>query len=363
MTALSEQEAARSDALAERLLNAGLGMFDLLAVYIGERLGLYRALADGGPATAAELAARCGCHERYVREWLEQQAVTGVLDVSAGDASSRRYALPAGHADALLDVESLNYMTPLARMITSTGKTLDPLLDAYRNGGGVSWDAYGADMREGQGAINRPAFLRLLPDEWLPAIADLHARLQADPPARVADVGCGVGWSSIGIAKGYPRARVDGFDLDAAAIAMAQEHAREAGVDARVNFAVRDAGDPSLRGQYDLVTIFEALHDMSRPVEALRVARGLLSGGGSALIVDERVGEEFSAPGDEIERLMYGWSIMACLANGMAEQPSAGTGTVMRPSTLQRYAEEAGFGSVEVLPIEHIFFRFYRLRV
>jgi 2-polyprenyl-3-methyl-5-hydroxy-6-metoxy-1,4-benzoquinol methylase len=360
--ALSEGEAKQSDAFAERLLTSALGMMDVLAVYLGDRLGLYTALAEGVPATAPELAQRAACDERYVREWLEQQAVGGLLDASEGDATSRKYWLSAGHADALLNRDSMNYMAPLLRILAATTAPLPKLLEAYRNGGGVSWEHYGIDATEGQGEVNRPPFLHLMSTEWLPAVPDLHDRLQADPPARVADFACGVGWSSIGIAKGYPKARVDGLDLDAKAIAQAQQNAREHGVEDRVTFAVRDAADPALQGNYDLVTVFEALHDMSQPVAALRVARGLLVDGGSLLVVDERVNEEFTAPGDEIERLMYGWSILACLANGMAEQPSAATGTVMRPETLRGYARGAGFGEVEVLPIEHLFFRFYRLR-
>jgi 2-polyprenyl-3-methyl-5-hydroxy-6-metoxy-1,4-benzoquinol methylase len=359
---LSTEEAQQSDAFAERLLVAGLGMIDILAVYLGDRLGLYRALVQGGPATPGELASRAGCHGRYVREWLEQQAVTGILEASAdADGESRRYSLPAGHADVLLNSEGMNFMSPIARLLTSATKPLESLSMAYRKGGGVPQADYGVDFYEGQGDVNRPAFLHLLSAEWLPSIDDIHARLQADPPARVADIACGVGWSSIGIARGYPKVRVDGLDLDAPSIDLARKHAEQAGVADRVSFEVRDAADPALEGQYDLVTVFEALHDMSQPVHALRAAHGLLAPGGSALIVDERVAEEFSAPGDEVERLMYGWSILVCLANGMADEPSAATGTVMRPATLRQYAKEAGFSDVEVLPIEHLFFRFYRL--
>lgn len=128
-----------------------------------------------------------------------------------------------------------------------------------------------------------------------------------------------------------------------------------------MTMAGRDAGDPALTGRYDLVTIFESLHDMSRPVEVLAKARGLLAPGGSVLVMDERVAEEFAAPGDAIERLMYGFSVLCCLPVGLADRPSAATGTVMRPATLRRYAEEAGLARVEILPIEHEMFRFYRL--
>jgi ubiquinone/menaquinone biosynthesis C-methylase UbiE len=184
----------------------------------------------------------------------------------------------------------------------------------------------------------------------------------ADPPARIADVACGGGWSSIAFARAYPNVRVDGFDLDEASIELARANAAEAGLpDDRVAFHVRDAGDPELAGRYDLVTIFEALHDMSNPVEALRTARGLAADDGAVLVVDERVADTFTAPGDDVERFMYGWSILLCLPTGMASQPSAATGTVMRADTMRRYAAEAGFSRVEVLPVEHDFFRLYRL--
>jgi hypothetical protein len=130
----------------------------------------------------------------------------------------------------------------------------------------------------------------------------------------------------------------------------------------RVSFEVRDAADPASQGGYDLVTVFEAIHDMSTPVEALHAMRGLLVEGGSVIVADERVADSFTAPGDEVERLMYGWSVLHCLPVGMAEQPSAATGTAMRPDTLREYALAAGFRDVEVLPIENDFWRFYRLR-
>jgi 2-polyprenyl-3-methyl-5-hydroxy-6-metoxy-1,4-benzoquinol methylase len=181
------------------------------------------------------------------------------------------------------------------------------------------------------------------------------------PGARVADIGAGAGWSAIGIARAFPGAAVDALDLDPASVQLAQTNVSEAGLADRVTVALRDAADPKLAGQYDLVLILEALHDMSCPVEALRAAKSLLREGGAALVVDERVAQSFAPNGEDIERLMYGWSITHCLPAGMAEQPSAATGTVMRESTLRSYAGQAGFSSVDVLPVEHLFFRLYRL--
>jgi 2-polyprenyl-3-methyl-5-hydroxy-6-metoxy-1,4-benzoquinol methylase len=224
----------------------------------------------------------------------------------------------------------------------------------------VPYADYPADFVEGQGDMNRTQYVNLLASEWLPAMRDVDERLRSGS-ARVADVACGTGWSSIAIAKAYPAAQVDGIDLDPASIMLARSAAATEGVGERVDFQVRDAADPALAHRYDLVTVFEAVHDMAKPVEALSAIRGMLADGGVALVADEKVADEFTAPGDDVERVMYGWSILHCLPVGRVEQPSAETGTAMRESTFRRYAEDAGFGSVEVLPIEHDFWRFYRL--
>jgi SAM-dependent methyltransferase len=345
----------RRDALVERLFEAVLGFNDLHAVYLGDRLGLYQAVADGAE-TPSDVAKVTGTDERYVREWLEHQAVTGILEVDDG-----RFRIPPGHDEVLLDRDSVNYMAAFARMMVGMVKPLPQVLEAFRSGAGVPYADFPPDFVEGQGDMNRTQFINLLASEWLPALPDVDARLRTDPPARVADVACGTGWSSIAIARGYPKVRVDGFDLDTASIDLARAAAEQEGLADRIDFQVRDATDPELADQYDLVTVFEAIHDMARPVEALRAIGGLLAPDGVALVADERVADEFTAPGDEVERVMYGWSILHCLPVGREEQPSAETGTVMRVSTFTHYADEAGFRTVEILPIGHDFWRFYRL--
>ena len=179
--------------------------------------------------------------------------------------------------------------------------------------------------------------------------------------ARIADVAAGTAQSSIAIARAYPRVSIDAIDIDEASIAVAQANVAAAGLADRVRPVLHDASDPALGGPYDLVTIFEALHDMNHPVKALRAARASLAEGGSVVIADERVAERFTAPGDEIERLNYGFSILHCLAVGLLDDESAGTGTVIRPDTVRAYATDAGFGRADVLPIEHDSWRFYRL--
>jgi 2-polyprenyl-3-methyl-5-hydroxy-6-metoxy-1,4-benzoquinol methylase len=241
---------------------------------------------------------------------------------------------------------------------------------AFGGGDGVPYEAYGPDLRDCISRMNRPMFLRQLAGEWLPALPELHARLQADPPARVADVGCGTGWSAIAVALAYPRVLVHGLDLDEDSIAEARRNAAQAGLADRVTFEARDAAAwpapggvraTGPAGGYDLVCAFEAVHDMADPVAALRGMRAMRAEGGVVLVGDEKVAESFTAPGDELERLNYGWSALHCLPSGMVQQPSAATGTVMRPATLRRFARQAGFADVEVLPIEHDFWRFYGL--
>ena len=347
----------RRDALVERLFGATLGAMDVLSVYLGDRLGLYRALAERGASTSEELAEATGLEERYLREWLEQQVTTGILELD----DHGRFTLPVGHDEALTDEASLNYVAPFGKLVVACVRPIDRLLAAFRSGDGVPYADYGADLHEGQAEFTRPLFDHFLGSEWFPAIPDVHERLESDPPARVADVACGQGYSTMAIARAYPKAVVDGLDLDEASIAAAQENLAGSGLDDRVTFHQRDAADPGLQGRYDLVYIHEALHDMSYPVDVLRACRGLLGEGGTVVVGDERVADSFPAIGDDIERMYYGFSILHCLPVGMVGDGAAGTGTVMRSDTVRRYAQEAGFGGFEVLPIENDFYRFYRL--
>jgi 2-polyprenyl-3-methyl-5-hydroxy-6-metoxy-1,4-benzoquinol methylase len=360
MTTLETRpDTAVTDAFVERLFGSVLAAMDLHAVYLGDRFGYYRALADG-PLTSSQLATRTGTAERYVREWLEQQAVTGILVTDPGaDAEARRYTLPAAYVAPLTDALDLSHFAPFVRFVVGSMKQTDLLAEAFRTGGGVSWAQHGADAREGQAGANRPLFLGPLGREYLPSIPDVDAALRAG--GRVADVGCGLGWSSIGIALAYPDVTVDGYDVDGPSVEAARRNAREAGVDDRVRFHTVDAA--AVGGEtYEAVFAFECVHDLADPVGVLAAMRRLAGDDGAVVVMDERVAETFTAPGDDVERLMYGYSLVCCLADGMAHGPSAGTGTVMRPATLRRYAVEAGFGDVEILDIENDFFRFYRLR-
>jgi SAM-dependent methyltransferase len=240
-------------------------------------------------------------------------------------------------------------------MLAGIAGVLDRLPDAYRSGGGVPYAAYGTFFRRGQGAMNRPAFADV--PAWLATMPDVVARLD-DPRARVADVGCGEGWSTLALAGALPRAQVHGYDLDEASVQAARFNVAAAELGDRVSVSRSDglSGDAS----YDLVFIFEALHDFARPVEVLRAARASLAEGGAVLVADERVADEFSGSGDLVERFMYGWSVTHCLPASLADAPSDGLGTVLRRATVHRLAEQAGFSASTELPVDNDFFRFYR---
>ncbi|TDN91318.1 methyltransferase domain-containing protein [Microbacterium sp. BK668] len=350
----SEQQVEKSaGGVFDRLLAA----MELLSVYFGDRLGLYDALRQG-PATAPELAARAGIHPRYAREWLEQQAVAGLLEAD-GEGETARFRLTAAQAEVLTDPTSLSYSAPLARLFVSAAGQIPALLDAYRSGGGVPWAQFGPGMRDAQGDVNRPWFENALAGALasVPAVHDVLSR----PDAGIADVACGHGWSTIALARAYPDATVDGFDLDGPAIEAARQHA--AGMD-NVTFAdlrgeqLAEEGDD----RYDAAFVFEALHDLPDPVGVLAAMRRAVRDDGIVVVMDEAVAETFAPPGDEIERVMYGYSLFICLPDSMSTPGSAATGTVMRPAVLERYAREAGFSRVSVLPIEGFSaFRFYLL--
>ncbi len=365
---------ATADELGERVFTAALGMLDTLSIYVGDKLGWYRCLAEAGPMTADRLAAATGTHPRYVREWLEQQAVAGLLTaqddpadpgVAAHDpewdrGSSRRFSISPAAVEVFTDTTSLGYLAPLARMLAGVSVQLPALLGAYRSGGGVSWEQFGSEVREAQADINRPWFERELAGALF-GVTDVHQALSADG-ARVADVGCGAGWSSIALARAYPQLRVDGIDIDEPSVTMARAHAETAGLADRVSFVAADAAHLE-EGGYAVAFAFECLHDVPRPVELLAAVRRSLAPGGFLVVMDEAVAPQFEPDGDEVERVMYGYSLFLCLPDAMSSPPSAGTGTVMRESVLRSYAKQAGFTQVSVLPIEGFaFFRFYLLR-
>ena len=346
------------EAYLERMNDAVLGAFDIASTYLGVKLGFYRSLAEDGPATAAELAKRTGTNERLTREWLEQQGATELL-LATNDDGEWRFALPPGHADLLLDPDAVDGVASTMLSLTSDLAQVPRLVESFRTGVGIPYADYGPDQAQGQAMGTRPIYRSEI-QTWFSAVPELESRL-TDGDARVLDIGCGVGWSSVSIAQAYPNATVDGVDLDPGSIAAAHQVAEAEGVTDRVTFEVRDVATLS-GADYDVATMFEMLHDLARPVEVLRVAREALAPGGVVMVADEPVGRRLRGPADDEERRYHGWSLLHCLPASMTEPDSAATGTLIRPETVRRYAHEAGFSEVDELQIDGASFRIYLLR-
>jgi SAM-dependent methyltransferase len=283
-------------------------------VVMGDRLGLYKALADAGPLTPAELAKRTGTAERYVREWLNAQAAGGYVTY---DPDSGRYTLPIEHAIALTDESSPAYLPGLFQ--TAFGSMLDAprITEAAKTGEGFGWHAHGTDVFVGCERFFRPGYNANLVSTWLPALDGVVDKLQRG--ATVADVGCGHGASTILMAQAFPASRFTGSDYHEGSITTARERAAEAGLGERVSFEIAPAGAYSGTG-YDLVTMFDCLHDMGDPVGAARHVRQSLAPDGTWLIVEPFAGDRVEENLNPVGRAFYGFSTLLCTPASLSQE-------------------------------------------
>ncbi len=351
---------AEAGALAERVFDQAIGSLEIGTLWLGTRLGLYEATADG--TTFPQLAERTGIAPRYAQEWLEQQAIAGYVHVDdpAAPAEDRTFRLTPAQRLVLADPESPAYVGPLPLLCVGILAAGEQVREAFLSGGGVPFGAYGDDVRVGQAAFNRGDFLTNLTGSWLEAMPEVAALL-ARPGARAADLGCGAGWSSVALAQAFPDLTVIGVDSDEASILDARRNAAEAGVADRVEFEVASADDALDPDSVDVAFFLECLHDMGHPVEALASVRGALRPGARVVVMDEQAAETFAPDGSPLERIYGAASVLHCLPVGMSEPGSAGTGALFRPATLRTYAAEAGYRDVVLPAIEHDFMRFYVL--
>jgi SAM-dependent methyltransferase len=347
--------------LAGRIFAEGLGAMHLATTYLGVELGLFAALDDRPGSTCAELAEATGLDARYVQEWVQAEHIAGLVRSDTADSATGRLSLADGVHEVLVDEVHPAYLGGLARALAAVGTALPELPAAYRTGAGVPAAAYGPEVVTAQAAINRPAFVNDLAPTWLPAIPDLHARLgDASRATRIADVGCGVGWSAIELAKAYPHVRVDGYDVDEPSIAQAVRNAEASGVADRVSFRLLDASGAYGDGNYDAIFFFECLHDIGRPAEALAAARQAVAADGTVIVMDERTGDEPQV-GDPTETFFAAASALWCLPQSRTVPDCEAPGAVMRAATFEQFARRAGWAGYEVVPIEHPVWRFYRL--
>jgi 2-polyprenyl-3-methyl-5-hydroxy-6-metoxy-1,4-benzoquinol methylase len=346
-------------ALCGRLFNSAIEMTEIATMYFGTELGIYDALRDKGPITASKLAAELGLSQRYLSEWLGQQAIAGFIDAEEGtNADDRRYSISPEHAHVFTEKSSPEYFGFAGKMFEAVGRVMPALLEGFRTGNGVPFPAYGPNGVATQTAFTYPGYVSSLVQDWVPQIPGLTEKLSSG--ARVAELACGSGVAAVQLAKAFPTVTIDGYDLDETSIAEARRTAEEAGVADRVTFRVADARDPKLAGSYDAVLVFEAIHDMGDPIAPLRTVRRLLAPGGVAVVADEKVQDTFTAPGDEVERFMAAASVVWCLPQGLSDGPDA-HGTLLRAPEFTAYAKKAGWSGVDILPIDHESWRFYRL--
>ena len=311
--------------------------FNAVLVQIGDELGLYRAMADGRPLTAEDLAERTGTAERYVREWLAAQAAGGYV---AYDPASGRYALPPEQAAALGDPTSAVFVAGGFDVAASVIKDRDKLVQAFRSGDGLGWHEHHHELFTGTERFFRPSYRGNLVQSWIPALEGVEEKLRTG--ARVADVGCGHGASTIIMAEAYPASQFVGFDLHEPSIDAARAAAEMAGVSDRVAFAAAGAKDYPGSG-YDMVTFFDCLHDMGDPVGALRHVRETVAEDGIVMIVEPFAGDRIEDNLNPVGRLFYGASTTICTPASRDQEVGLALGAQAGEARLREVAEEGGF--------------------
>jgi SAM-dependent methyltransferase len=306
-------------------------------MHLGDRLGLYEALAGAGPLTSTELATRTGTRERYVREWLNNQAAGGQIDF---DAATGTYELSDESAFLFADQHSPVYLPGLLQAIVSMYADVPAVEEAFRTGRGIPWGDHDHRLYEGTARFFRPGYVANLVDSWLPALDGVTDRLTAG--ASVADVGCGFGVTTILMAQVYPASTFIGFDAHDASIVAARKAAAEAGVGDRVQFEVASSTDYPGSG-YDLVAFFDCLHDMGDPVGALRHTDAALADDGSILLVEPFAGDSVAANLHPRGRLFYGVSTLVCTPASCAQDVGLGLGAQAGEARWREVFAEAGF--------------------
>ncbi len=304
---------------------------------IGEKLGLYKAMAGAGPLSSQEVAERSGAAERYVREWLRNQAAGGYVTY---DPESDRYTLPDEHALALADEDSPFYILGVYESIASLYADEDQILEAFRSGGGMGWHEHDHRLFRGTERFFRPGYRAHLVAEWIPALDGVKEKLERG--AKVADVGCGHGASTVIMAEAFPNSEFFGFDYHDASIERAREAAKDAGVQDRITFEVASAKDYP-EGGYDLVCVFDCLHDMGDPVGAARHVRSALADDGTWMVVEPMAGDHVEDNLNPVGRAYYGFSTLLCTPSSLSQDVGLALGTQAGPSRIREITQAAGF--------------------
>jgi SAM-dependent methyltransferase len=311
-----------------------------LMLHVGDRLGLYKAMAGAGPVTSSALAARTGTAERYVREWLGNQAAGGYVVYHPSDG---RFELPAEQAMVLANEDSPVFLCGAFEGIASCYADHDVLVKAFRSGEGVGWQEHDDRLFSGTLRLFRPGYAAHLVAEWLPALDGVVEKLQAG--ASVADIGCGLGASTIIMAQAFERSTFLGVDIHEPSIAAAREAAAKAGVDKRARFDVATAAELPGTG-YDLACLFDCLHDMGDPAGAARSIRQALAPDGTLMLVEPMAGDRLEDNLNPVGRAFYGFSTAVCTPASLAQEVGLGLGAQAGEHQLGSVLREAGFSRV-----------------
>ena len=311
-------------------LNAGL-------VVMGDKLGYYRALAGAGPTTPAELAERTGTSEHYAREWLNAQAAGGFVEY---DPATATYILPPEQAVALTDESSPAFLPGFFQIALGTVDHTNQTIEAARSGAGIGWHEHNSDVHLGCERFFRPGYNANLVAGWLPALEGVVQKLQDG--VRVADIGCGHGASTILMAQAFPRSTFSGSDYHPESIETARRRAEEAGVADRVSFEVAPATAYSGSG-FELVTTFDALHDMGDPVGAARHVRESLTPDGTWMVVEPMAGDKVEDNLNPVGRAYYGFSTLLCTPGSLSQDVGLALGTQAGPARIRDVTKAAGF--------------------
>ncbi len=327
---------ALEEFLGQALSDAGAAV-SVLLTHLGDRLGLYAAMADSEPVTAGELARRTGTNERLVREWLSNQAAGGYVTY---DPATECFRLPPEHAFVLADESSPALVQGLFDLVAAVYQSIDKELGVFRTGEGLSWRDHHDALFTATERSFRPGYRAHLVQEWIPALTGMHEKLTAG--ARVADVGCGHGASTVVLAAAYPRSTFVGYDYHAPSIDAARQKAEQAGVAERVSFEVADASDIS--GPFDLIAFFDCWHDTSDPLGVAQCARQALADGGSVLLVEPFANDRLEDNLNPLGRFGYGISTLACTPCSISDG-GPGLGAQAGETRTRELFARAGFTS------------------
>lgn len=353
-TIIVEQE--QTQAFLGQVFGDLTGLTNTALASIGDRLGLFKDLAVGGPATSQDLAARTGMHERYLREWLGGMASAGYL---AYDPRDGRFALPLAHVPTLADEGGPLFLGGVQQEMLGTLATLGRVIEAFQHGGGVAPADFASDTWQGIERFTNGWFNNLLVQQWLPLMPDVQAKLQQG--AMVADVGCGHGRALIKLAQAFPTSRYVGFDILPQEIERARANAAAAGVSDRVRFEQRDAAT-GLPGSYDVISTFDVVHDAANPAGLLDAMRRALEPDGIYVCVDINCSDKLEENLGLKGAFFHGCSVLLCMTMSLAEQ-GAGLGTLgLHEGKLRELCAQVGFGAVRTVPIENPFNNLYEIR-